>query len=80
LVIDLLGLDRELLNKERGGLIALLQPIATKMEAAIHFEKEDLKRRTERDIRRQTARDQQFAGFRRWYFTQRGLGEYVSAD
>lgn len=79
-VICLLGLDRTLLNKERGDLLALLEPIAMKMTAAIHFGKEDLKQRTSAQIRRQTARDQQFAGFRRWYFTQIGLGEYISTD
>lgn len=81
-VIDLLGLDRDELNEDRGRLIAMLESIAQKMHAAIHFQRENtvFGKRAVADIRRQTRSDQEHAGFRRFYFTQVGLGAYVSDD
>ena len=80
MVIDMLGLDRRLLNEARGGLIVFLESIAVQMHAAMLLDNEDVKQRTSAKIRRQTARDQEFAGFRRSYFSQVGLGEYVSGE
>lgn len=79
-IIEILGLDRELLNGERGALIALLAPIAQMMHCALHLGNQALERRSALQIARQTRRNQQFAGFRRYYFTKIGLGAYVAKD
>lgn len=79
-VIKFLGLDRDILNEQRGLLIDLLEGIATKMNAALLLGRKRLEQRSAAAIRRQTARNQEFSGFRRWYFRQVGLGEYVATD
>lgn len=79
-LIEVLGLDRDSLNQERGRLVAMLEPLARTMQAAIHFDRKAMARRAAADIKRQTKSDQEFAGFRRFYFKQVGLGQYISND
>jgi uncharacterized protein (TIGR02646 family) len=79
-IIALLGLERDLLNEERGNLIAVLLPAARMMHAALKRDDPDLVQRYALEIRQQTTRKQQFAGFRRDYFKKAGLGQYIAND
>jgi len=78
--IRILGLDRKVLNEERGRLLLLLSGLAEAMHAARHFDKPRKEQRVAKRIREVTSRHNTFAGFRRAYFRSAQLGEYVAND
>jgi uncharacterized protein (TIGR02646 family) len=79
--IKILGLDRSLLNDERGGLLLGLHALARKMQAALYLPNATrLLTEAKKEIRETTSAANSFAGFRRAFFRAQGLGEYVAND
>lgn len=80
--IEILGLDRRVLNEQRGSLILNLEGVARQMHAALYFGNANLRKQACGRIREETESRQhnQFVGFRREYFRKVGLGEYVASD
>jgi uncharacterized protein (TIGR02646 family) len=78
--IEILGLDRDLLNDGRGRLLLPLRVMAAKMHAALHHGNVSLTNRTKRELVEATLRSNEFAGFRRAFFRAHGLGDYVAND
>jgi uncharacterized protein (TIGR02646 family) len=78
--ISILGLDRPLLNEERGQLLLTLNAIAEEMHAARHFDKPRIEGRAALRILKETSSKKNFTGFRRAYFRAQGLGEYIAND
>lgn len=78
--IDLTGLNRFELMQERSDLILLLEAIATKMKVGLYFAKQGLVGQAAQDIKRETAPQKEFAGFRRAFFRKLMLSNYVSTD
>lgn len=77
-IIKILGLDRANLNRERGKQLPMLSFVKGNIV-------KELKKRTPNHdvlliIETFTKKDQLFAGFRRSYFRQMGLGEYISTN
>ena len=82
--IKLYGLNRDQLAINRAELVEDLQILARTMEAVLHAaQTEDLRDKVEEmgdKVRRATSAKKSFSGFRRYYFRERGLYEYVSDD
>ncbi len=73
-----LGLDRSQLNIGRAALITDLKGIVTAMHAGIYMGNDSITARAETLIRRATAPNRRFAGFRREYFRAAGPGDFVA--
>lgn len=76
--IKLTGLNRPDLMKERADVILTLRTLVRTMMYGEHLGLELIINRTAEEIRKETAADKPFAGFRRAYFRSAGLYEYVS--
>lgn len=79
-LIRILGLDRDDLNQERGALIDTLMAYVETFNLALHLDNQAVLDRAVTRVRRMTSRDHMFLGFRRFFFRQHGLGEYLSDD
>jgi uncharacterized protein (TIGR02646 family) len=79
-IIEVLGLDRPPLNDQRGTILTTLLAVAQKMNCAQKRGGATDVAKAAVEIRQQTRRHLEFAGFRRFYFRELGLGEYVSTD
>lgn len=79
--IRICGLDREYLNKERGGrTLHRLYYLSKYMNKFLNENNEEAITDTAEIILEETSADSPFAGFKRAYFCDQGLGDYVSAD
>ena len=79
-VIRMLGLDRDILNEERGRLLLFLRGIAAMAMAGEHSGNTELMKSARERIRIETSSRLDFAAFRREFFTIMGLGSYVSKE
>jgi 5-methylcytosine-specific restriction endonuclease McrA len=76
-IVKILGLDRDDLNQERGALIDSLEGWVEAFHQALH-NSPAAQQRVAAHIRRNTARGQTFLGFRRFFFTQWHLQQYLA--
>ena len=75
--IKILGLNRETLLTERGQVLDVLKNVAWLMIKALEEGNPILIERRKSQILRMTSPKERFSGFRRYFFRQMGLGEYV---
>lgn len=79
--IMICGLNRDYLNKERGGrTLFRLYFLSKYMNKFLNENNEEAIADTAEMIRVETSADSTFAGFKRAYFCDQGLGDFVSAD
>jgi uncharacterized protein (TIGR02646 family) len=78
--IEVLGLDRADLRQERSVFVKTLKMLVEKMYAARYLMKDDKVAEAADEIRKETHSSLPFAGFRRAYFRERELGDYISKD
>jgi uncharacterized protein (TIGR02646 family) len=79
-IIRILGLDRDNLNQERGALIGSLWASVETVLLAIHNNNQLKIDEASARIREDTSRGQTFVGFRRFFFRQHKLGQYIAND
>jgi uncharacterized protein (TIGR02646 family) len=79
-IIKVLGLDSKQLNEERGSQIAILLAAAQRMNCAQRSGEASSIKKAALEIEHLTRRDQPFVGFRRFYFSDVGLGQYTATD
>jgi uncharacterized protein (TIGR02646 family) len=80
--IEILGLDEDEINEERGRELTILRGIQRTLDAALALPQVDsgYKENAKRAVYEATRPKQRFAGFRRAYFKKVGLGEYICSD
>jgi hypothetical protein len=78
--IEVLGLNQEQLRSERGGLLDFLDGLVKAMRFAEYTFNHGAIDDIAAMIRDAAKSDLEFAGFRRDFFRQQNLGQYVSAD
>ncbi|MCP4215167.1 MAG: TIGR02646 family protein [bacterium] len=79
-VKELTAINKKTVMEERARLISGLQLLARNTTFAIHSDNQALLEQCGKNIQRETAAENSFAGFRRAFFRAHGLGEYVSKD
>lgn len=79
-IIKVLGLDSKPLNEERGSQMAILLAAARTMNYARKSREANSIKKAALEIEHLTRRDQPFVGFRRYYFSDVGLGQYTATD
>ena len=78
--IKLTGLNRPDLMKERADVISTLRPLVKTMMYGEHLGLKFTINRAAEEIRKETAADKPFAGFRRAYFRSAGLGAHIADE
>jgi uncharacterized protein (TIGR02646 family) len=78
--IELLQLNRDELLDERATCVKTLSLLAQKMHAALQIRDRQMMDEAAAEIREQTESSQTFAGFRRFYFRNADLENYISTN
>jgi uncharacterized protein (TIGR02646 family) len=79
-IIKVFGLDSKPLNEERGSQMVTLLAAARAMNYAKKCQDANSIKKATIEIEYLTRRDQPFVGFRRYYFSDIGLGQYAATD
>jgi len=78
--IKILGLNDGTLPAQRAEIVGLLQELAVTMHTAKRIGTRDVVIQTAKLIKKETSAEREFAGFRRYFFREAGLDEYVAND
>ena len=76
--IKVLGLNNDTLLRRRAELVGQLQQLVETMHAVLQRGTERQVQRTAKLIKKATSSDLEFAGFRRYFFQNAGLGDYIA--
>ena len=82
LTIEICGLDHYTLNKQRAGILKALRQLVLKMNYYLYLANTEGVSLVAEEIHDATSAGQpiEFLGFRRWFFRDAGLEEYIADD